>query len=217
MLQNWWFVIYAVLETINANYTFNFLKQSIWGINWVLSTFKFLSSVCAFEFWQLIFSEIITQNNLNLQFSCSVLCDSLWPHGMQLARLPCSSQNPRDCSNSCALNQWCHPTISSSIIPFSSCPQSYSASGSFPMSQFITSGGQSVGDSASVLPMNIQDWFPLGLTGLISLQSKGLSRVFSNTTVQNHQFFGTHLSNFPNIISVCDYWKNHSFDYTDLW
>ena len=121
--------------------------------------------------------------------SCSVMCDSLRSHGMQHARLPCSSPSPRVYSNSCPLSRWCHPTISSSVVPFSSRPQSFPASGSFPMSQFFASGGQSIGVSAlaSVFPMKIQDWFPLELTGLISMQSKGLSRVFSNTTVWMHQ------------------------------
>ena len=111
-------------------------------------------------------------------------------------RPPCPSPTPGVYSNSCPLSRWCHPTISSSVIPFSSCPQSLPASGSFPMSQFFASGGQSIGvsSSASVLPMNIQGWFPLGWTGVISLQSKGLSRVFSNTTVQKHQFFSAQLS-----------------------
>ena len=113
-------------------------------------------------------------------------CPTLWPHGLQHASLPCPSPTPGACSNSCPLSWWCHPTISSSVVPFSSCLQSFPASGSFPMSQFFTSGDQSIGvsASASVLPMNIQDWFPLGLTGLTSLQSRGLSRVFSNTTVK---------------------------------
>ena len=130
------------------------------------------------------------------QFSRSVVSDSLQPHGLQYARLPCPSPTPGACSNLGPLSQWCHPTISSSVIPFSSCLQSFPASGSFPMSQFFASGGQSIGISAlaSVLPMNIQNWFPLGWTAWISLQSKGLSRVFSNTTVQKHQFFGTQLS-----------------------
>ena len=115
---------------------------------------------------------------------------------LQHTRLPCPSTTPGDCSNSCPLSWWCHPTISSSVIPFSSRLQSFPASESFPMSQFFSSVGQSirVSASASVLPINIQDWFPLGLTGLISLQSKGLSRVFSNTTVQKHQFFSAQLS-----------------------
>ena len=128
------------------------------------------------------------------QFSRSVVSNSLRPHGLQHARLPCPSPTPRACSNSCPSNWWCHPTTSSSVIPFSHL-QSFSASGSFQMSQF-SSGGQSTGvsASASALPMNIQDWFPLGWTGCISLQSKGLSRVFSSTTVQKHQFFGTQIS-----------------------
>ena len=111
------------------------------------------------------------------------------------ARLPCPSLSPGACSNSCPLSQWCHPTISSSVVPFSSCLQSFSASGSFLVSQFFTSGGQSLGASASTsaLPVNIQDWFPLGLTGWIVLQSKGLSGVFSNTIVHKHQFFNTAL------------------------
>ena len=131
-------------------------------------------------------------SSLNMSFSHSIVFNSLWPHGPQHARLPYPSPTPWACSNSCPLSQWCHPTTSSSVVPFSSRLQSLPASGNFPMSQFFTSGGQSIGASASasVLSMNIQDWFPLGLTGLISLQSKGLSRVFSNTTVWKHQFFG---------------------------
>ena len=123
------------------------------------------------------------------------MSDSLRTHDMQHARPPCPFPTPGVYSNSCPLNQWCHPTISSSVVPFSSCLQSFPASGSFPMSQFFTSVGQSTGASASasILPMNTQDWSPLGWTGWISLQSKGLSRVFSNTTVQKHQFFGIQL------------------------
>ena len=126
----------------------------------------------------------------------SVMSDFLDPHGLQLARPPYPSPTRGVYSNSCPLSQWCHPTISSSVIPFSSHLQSFPASGSFPMSQFFVSSGQSIRVSASapVLPMNIQDWFLLGWTGWISLQSKGLSRVSSNTTVQEHQFFGTQLS-----------------------
>ena len=130
----------------------------------------------------------------SVQFSHSVMSDLLQPHGWEHARLPCSSPTPGDFSNYCPSSQWCHPTISSSVVSFSYCPQSFPASGSFQMSQLFASGGQIVGVSASVLTMNIQDWFPLGWTGWISLQSKGLSRVFSNTTVQEHQFFGTRLS-----------------------
>ena len=119
---------------------------------------------------------------------------TLRPHGLQHTRLPCPSPSPRAYSNSCPLHWWCHPTISSSVVSFSSHLQSFPASGSFQISRFFILGGQSIGVSASVLPMNIQDWFPLGLTGWISLQSKGLSRVFSNTTVQMHQFFSAQLS-----------------------
>ena len=130
----------------------------------------------------------------SVQFSHSVASDSLWPHELQHTRPPCPSPTPRVHPNSCPLSQWCHPAISSSIVPFSSGPQSFPASGSLQMSQFFASGGQSIGVSAStsVLPMNTQDWSPLGWTGWISLQSKGLSRVFANTTVQKHQFFGAH-------------------------
>ena len=133
---------------------------------------------------------------LSVQFSPSVTSNTLRPHGLQHVRPPCPSPAPRAHTNSCPLSQRCHPTISSSVVPFSFCFRSFSASGSFQMSQFFTSGGQSVGVSAlaSVLPMNTQDWFPLGWSGWISLQYRGLSRVFSNTTVQKHQFFCTQLS-----------------------
>ena len=131
----------------------------------------------------------------SVQFSRSVVSDCLWPHKPQHARLPCPSPTPRVHSDSCPLSRWCHPAISSSVVPFSSIPQSFPASGSFQMSQLFASGGQSieVSTSTSVLPMNTQDW-SLEWTGWISLQSKGLSRVFSNTTVQKHQFFSTQLS-----------------------
>ena len=132
----------------------------------------------------------------SVQFSCSVVYDFLQPHGLQHARTPCPSPAPRVYPNSCPLSLWCHPTISSSVIPFSSCLQSFPASGSFQMSQLFASDGQSIGVSAStsVPPMNTQDWSPLGWTGWISLQSKVLARVFSNTTVQKHQFFWAQLS-----------------------
>ena len=132
----------------------------------------------------------------SVQFSSSVASDSLWPHGLQHTRPPCPTPTPRVYSNLCPLSQWCHPTILSSVLPFSSCLQSFPASGSFQMSQLFTSGSQSIGvsASASVLPMYIQDLFPLGWTGWISLLSKRLSRVFSNTTIQKHQFFRTQLS-----------------------
>ena len=132
----------------------------------------------------------------SVKFSRSVMSDSLGPHGLQHARPHCPSPTPGIYSNSCPLSWWCHPTILSSVLPFSSCLQSFPASGSLPMSQFFASGGKIIGPSASASarPMNIQDWFPSGLTALISLQSKGLSRVFSNTTIQKHQFFGAQLS-----------------------
>jgi len=134
------------------------------------------------------------------KFSPSVISDSLQPRGLQHTRLPCPSPSPGACSNSCPSSQWCHPTISSSVVLFSSGLQSFPVSGSFPMSQLFTSGDQSTGASASasVFPVNIQDWFPLGLTGWISLQSKGLSRVFSNTTAQKHEFYSTQLSLWSN-------------------
>ena len=136
----------------------------------------------------------------SVQFSRSVVSDSLRPHELQHTRPPCPSPSPRVYSNSCPSSQWCHPAISSSLIPFSFCPQSLPASGSFPMSQLFAWGDQSIGvsASASVLPMNTQDWSPLRWTGWISLQSKGLSRVFSNTTAQKHQLFGTQLSSQSN-------------------
>ena len=136
----------------------------------------------------------------SVQFSCSVVSDSLWPHELQHARPPCPSPTPGVHSNSCPSSQWCHPAVSSSVVPFSSCPQSLPASGSYPMSQLFAWGSQSIRVSAlaSVLPKNTQDWSPLEWTGWISLQSKGLSRVFSNTTVQKHQFFGTQSSSQSN-------------------
>ena len=139
------------------------------------------------------FDSMFTQS---VQFNCWVLSDSLRSHGLQHARPPCPSPTPGFYSNSCPLSRWCHPTISSSVVPFSSCLQSSPASGSFQMSQFFTSGGQSIGLSAStsICSMNIQDWFPLGWTSWISLLSKGFSRLFFNTTVQKHQFFGAQLS-----------------------
>ena len=140
------------------------------------------------------------------------MSNSLQPHGLQHARLPCPSPPPRTCSNSHPLSQWCHLTISSSGVPFSSCLQSFPASGSFPMSWTFASGGQSIGvsASASVLPINIQDWFPLGWTGWISLLSKGRTRVFSNTNVQSINSLVLTLLYDPNLIYVHGYWKNHS-------
>ena len=149
-----------------------------------------------------VFHGYIQRHDMNIplsilvQFSRSVMSDSLQPHESQHTRPPCPLSTPGVHLNSCPSSRWCHPAISSSVVPFSSCPQSFPASGSFPMSQLFMSGGKSIGVSAStsVLPMNTQDWSTLGWTGWISLQSKGLSRVFSNTTVQKHQFLGTQLS-----------------------
>ena len=146
-------------------------------------------------------TKILSQRLISsVQFSRSVVSDSLWPHELQHARPPCPLPTPRVYPNSCPLSWWSHPTISSSVAPFSSCPQSLPASGSFPMSQLFAWGGQSIGisASASVLPMNTQDWSPLEWTGWVSLQSKELSSVFSNTTVQRHQFFGAQLSSQSN-------------------
>ena len=143
---------------------------------------------------------LLQQMFSSVQLSHSVVSNSLWPHESQHARTPCLSPSPRVQSHSRPSSPWCHPAISSSVVPFSSCPQSLPASGSFPMSQLFTWGGQSIGVSAStsVLPMSTQDWFPLEWTGWISLQFKGLSRVFSNTMVQKHQFFGAQLSSQSN-------------------
>ena len=147
----------------------------------------------------------------SVQFSCSLVSHSLQPLGLKHARLPYPSPAPGACSNSCPLSQWCQPTISSSLIHFS-CLHSFPASGSFPMGQFFASGGQSIGASASasVLPMNIQDWFPLGLTDLNFLQSEGLSRVLSNTAVQEHSSSALSLLSGLTLTSIHDYWKNLS-------
>ena len=148
------------------------------------------------KYWHIQFSSIQSYSTQTY----SVMPNCLWPHEPQHARPPCPSPTPRGYPNSSPSSQWCHPTISSSVVPFSSCPQSLPASGSFPMSQLFASGSQSIGvsGSASVPPMNTQDWSPLEWAGWISLQSKGLSRVFSNTTVQKHQFFGAQLSSQSN-------------------
>ena len=148
-----------------------------------------------------------------VQFSHSVVSNSLWPHGLQHARLPCPSPTPRACSNSCPLSQWYHSTISSSVVPFSSYLQSFPPSGSFSVSLFFAGGGQRIGvsASASVFPINIQDWFPLGWIDWSSLQIKGLSSLLQHHSskapiLQHSAFFG------PALTSIHDYWKNHSFD-----
>ena len=150
----------------------------------------------------------------SVHFSYSAMSNSLQPCGMQHTSLPHPSPTPGACSNSRPLSWWCHPTISSSVVPFFSHLQSFPASGSFPKDQFFSSVGQSIGvsASASVLPVNSQDWLPLGWTGWISLQSKGLSTVFFNTTVQKHQFFGAQLSLWSNSHILHDYWKSCNFD-----
>ena len=167
---------------------------------------------------ELNWTELNLQLYVLLLFSCSIVSDSLRPHGLQHARLPCLSLSPGVWSNSCPLIWWCYSTIPSSVVPFSSCPQSFPASGSFPVSWLFASGGPSIGASASasVLWMTIQDWFPLGWTGWISLQSKGLSKVFSSNTVQKYQFFSAQPSLWSSLTSVHDYWISHSFDCLDL-
>ena len=162
--------------------------------------------------WSLVHAQCNTFSSV--QFNHSVVSDSLRPHELQHARPPCSSPTPGVHPNPCPLSQWCHPTILSSVVPFSSCLQSFPASGSFPVNQLFASGGQSIGvsASASVLPTNIQDWFPLELTGWISLQSKGLSRIFSNTTVQSIDSSALSFLHSPTFTSIHDSWKNHSLD-----
>ena len=173
--QNWWTFFYRLLLL------FEFYRHPA-GL--IKGNLKNLKKIMAFNTFQ--FSSVHR----------SVISDSLWSHGLQHARPSCPSPTPGVCSNSCPSCQWCYPTISSSVVPFSSHLQSFPASGSFPMSPFFTLGGQSIGVSAStsVLSMNTQDWFPLGWSGWISLLFKGLSKVFSNTTVQKHQFCGSQLS-----------------------
>ena len=185
-MLTWWFLILIYFNHPFKFYILAFAFKSIFlNLLWKYMVFLNWIEMMVFPF---------------SQFSCLVESYSLWPHGLQHARLPCPSSIPEACSNSCPSSRWCHPAISSSVIPFSSCLQSFPTAGSFPVSQFFASDGQSIGASASasVPPMNIQDWFPLGWTGWISLLSKGLSRIFSNTTVQKHQFFGTQLSLWSN-------------------
>ena len=170
-------------------------RNQIANIHWITEKAReFQKSTCLIDYAEAFHY---------VQFSHSVVSDSLQPHGLQHARLPCPSPAPRACSNSGPSSQQCHPTISCSVDPFF-CLQPCPTSGSFPKSQFFASGGQNTGTSASVLPMNIQDWVPLGWTGWISF--------FSNTTVQKHQFFNAQLFYGPTLTSIHDYWKNHSFD-----
>ena len=155
---------------------------------------------------------------ISVQFSHSVMSNSLQPHKLQHVRPLCPSPTPGVHPNPCPWSQWCHPTISPSVGPFTSCLQSFPASGSFQMSHLFESGGQSIGVSVStwVFPMNTQNWSPLGWTGWISLQFKGLSRIFSNTTVQKHNSLVLSFLHSPTLTSIHDYWKNHSLDETDL-
>ena len=164
----------------------------------------------------LLYTVLLTSGVLVVQ--PQVMSYSLRCHGQQYARLPYPSLSPKVFSSSCPLSRWCHPIISSPVISFSSCLLSSPASGSFPMSQFFASGGQSIGASAlaSILPLNIQGWFPLGRNGLISLLFKGFSRVFSSTTVQSINSLALSLLYGPAVTSIHDYWENHSFDYMDL-
>ena len=181
-------------------------------VSWYIAHLFLL--VCSF---QMYFHSLFDHSIVNLLFSCSVVSNSLWPHRLQHTRLCYASPSLKTCSNSCPLSEWYHPNISSSVIPFSSCLQSFPTSGSFPVSWFFAPCGQSIGASASasVLPMDIRGWFPLGLTGLI-LQFKGISRVFSSITVWSINSSALSLLEGPILSSIHDYWKNHSFDYMDL-
>ena len=167
-----------------------------------------------YRFYWMFFSP-----QVSVQFIHSVTSECVWLHGLQHARLPCLWPTPTACANPRPLSRWCHPTISPSIVPFSSHLQSFPASGSSPMTQLFISAGQSIESSAtaSVLPMSTHDWFSLGLTGWISLQSKGLSRVFSNTTVQSINLVALSFLYSPTLTSIHYSWKNYSFDYMDLW
>ena len=183
-LKHMWIAHVKVsLLLVNDCFLFICFRELLVIVTWLLSHTKTLSS-----------SDV----SVSVQFSHSVMSNSFWPHEPQHARPPCPSPTAGVHPNPCPSSQWCHPAISYSVVPFSSCPQSLPASGSFPISQLFTWSGQSIGvsASASVLPMNIQDWSPSGWTGWISLQSKGFSRVFSNNTVQKHQFFGAQLYSY---------------------
>ena len=195
-IMDFWYLFYVKLkyqvfsifeDALIYIFANKYLSQSLCFSLWFL---------CELYLWKFFMLCLVLTLPPSVQFSLSVMSNSLWPHEPQHARSPCPSLTPRVHPNPCTLSWWCHPTISSSVVPFSSCPQSFPASGSFQMSLLFTSGGQSIGVSAStsVLPVNTQDWSPLGWTDWISFQSKGLSRVFSNTTVQKHQFFSAQLS-----------------------
>ena len=194
-----------------APLSMRFPRQEYWSGLSQFFLFYWALSVC-FKFISKIPANIAV--NVSPAVKLKVQFDSLRPHELQHAKPPCLSPTPGIYLNPCASSWWCHPNISSSVVPFSSCPQSFLASGSFQMSHLFASGSQSIGvsGSASVLPMNTQDWSPLGWTVWISMQSKGLSRVFSNTTVQKHQFFGTQFSLSSNSHTHTWPLENHSFD-----
>ena len=188
------------VEHARQNISFSWEALVPWPELWAGHNCSFWSLLCspsakgqAPECWQWLPSQWWGMNQV-LKGHCAKSCLTLWSHGLQHAKLPHPSLSPRVCSVSCPLSQWCHPTISSSVAPYFPCPQSCPAPGSLPKSRLFASGGQIIGASASVIPMNIQCWFPLGLTNLISLLSKGLSGVFSSTTIQRHQFSGAQLS-----------------------
>ena len=191
------------------------LKTEQWPQDWKSSVFipipkKGNAKICS-NYHTIALISHASQSVSSVAQSCPTLCN---PMNHSTPGLPIHLLTPGVHPNPCPSSQWCHPTISSSVVPFSSCPQSFPATGSFPMRQLFPSGGQSIGVSAStwVLPVNTQDWSPLGWTGWVSLKSKGLSRVFSDTTVQNHQFFDTSFLYSPTLTSIHDHWKNHSLD-----
>ena len=181
-------------------------------LHFILPWFSYVAYYHAIQYYQLYSCQFLVI--FLLLSSTSVMTDCLWHHGPQHTRLPCPSTYPRACSNSCPSSQWCHPAISSSVVPFSSCPQSFPASGSFQMSQLFASVGQSIGVSAStsVLPMNTHDWSPLGWTGWTSLWSKGLSRVFSTPQFKSINSLALSFLCSLTLTSIHDHWKNHSLD-----
>ena len=210
LTSNWGLVwVPWVIQLMSIGYLFFILWHMLTCCS--LNTSHRLLSLLAISISQFLMS---VSRLSAVQFSRSVMYDSLQPHKSQHARPPCHSPTPGLYSNSCPLSWWCHPAISSSVVPFCSCLQSLPASGSFPMGQFFSSGGRSIGASAStsVLPMNTQDWSPLGWTGWISLKCKGLSGVFSNTTVQKHHSSVLSFLYSPTLTSIHDHWRNHSLD-----
>ena len=199
-IPGWFKQVHCEGHSISSCHYFAFDLYKDIGNNPKFFSITLALSISIIYYLSISISKTHVNARSSVQVSRSVMSDSLRPHGLQHTRLPYPSLTPGDYSNSFPSSWWCYPTISSSAVPFSSCLQSFPASVTFPMSQFFASGGQSIGALASalVLPVNIQDWFPLGWTGWISLQSKGLSRVFSNITFQKHQFFGAQLSLRPN-------------------